>query len=247
MKTFSASTWISLFLGAALPATAADILKNGGFEQNDGVTFTADFNVDTAPESVLIQQGETHLTGVEVATDPSRGLYYISDPLNTNNPQGEHFVWLSGAPFDCVQFDLVNSGINVPLVNGATYEVSFWAAAFDVTMDGSYVPQAIPVQTDSPFAIELQRADFSHNVLDVVAAPASASYGNMNWIPYAYQFVYNSASPDTNYVNLILSSQGDNEGIAFDGVQLNVVPEPGVVGAFLLGVAGLALLRRREA
>ena len=240
-----------LALTVATSASAQNILLNGGFENNSGVTFTADLSDDgiALNDTRLIPPGDTTISNVEIASPPQLGTYYTSGAA-TNNPEGDFYVWLDGVN-NCVQFSLNGSGLSTSLVDNQMYEVSFYAAAWDVDMDVNYVPTGTTVaQTDSPFIAELQDADNNYHSLSVgptITAPATTGgYGVMNWLQYTYNFTHDSSNSATDYRNLVLSSVSPGEGVAFDNVSLVAVPEASTGLLSTFGLLCLVMTRRRK-
>ena len=249
----------SLVLTVAASSNAQNLLQNGGFEDQD-TTFaaTVDFSENgvSSLDADLLRTGSTLLPHVEIAAPADMGTYWV-DGGATDNPEGSYYIWVEGTD-NCIQFSLNGAGLTVPgLTDNVTYEVSFWAAAWDVDLTapgtniGDFAPTGISAtQTDSPFIAELQRADNSYVTLSggpTVNAPASGSiYADMNWIQYSYQFTFDSNSASTDYRNIVLSAAADAEGVAFDGVELRAVPEAstGLLSTFAL--LGLVMMRRRK-
>jgi hypothetical protein len=248
-----------LVLTMAVSANAQNLLQNGGFEDQDS-TFaaTVDFsdNGTALDDADLLRSGSLLLPHVEIAAPLDMGTYWVEGGA-TDNPEGAYYIWVEGTD-NCIQFSLNGDGLTVPgLTDNVTYEVSFWAAAWDVDLTapgtnvGDFTPTGNPsTQTDSPFVAELQRADFSYVSLTggpTVNAPASGSiYADMNWLQYSYQFTFDSTVASNNYLNLVLSAGTDAQGVAFDGVELRAVPEAstGILSTFAL--LGLVMMRRRK-
>lgn len=248
-----------LAAGMSAQAQAQNLLQNGGFEDQDSTfSATADFSQNgiSTIDSTLLRAGSLVIPHVEVSGPTELGTYWV-DGGATDNPEGNHYIWVSGTQ-NCIQFSLNGDGLTVPgLTDTVTYEVSFWAASWNVDMTApgtgvlDYAPTGlVATQADSLFIAEMQRTDLSYVSLSpgpTVNAPASGStYADMNWNKYSYQFTYNSAAPATDYFNLVLSANQPNQGVAFDGVELRAVPEAstGLLSTFAL--LGLTMMRRRK-
>ena len=231
------------FLSIWGPAFGQNLLTNGGFENDDGVTFSVDFNGGGAGNAALIPLGPAGgITDVEI-TGPNPGGYYFSD--STSAQEGENFVWLSDTNH-CAVIGLTTLG----LVDGEDYEVSVFVSAWDQNMDGSYSPLGAPgLQTDTPFSVELQHIDDTFTVLGAPTAPSTAGgdFDNLNWLQYSYQFTYDDSLPSTDLRNLLITSaSGDpNIGIAVDNVTLQAIPEASTALLAVALIIGTALTRRR--
>ncbi|MEL7020317.1 MAG: SdrD B-like domain-containing protein, partial [Bacteroidota bacterium] len=200
-----------------------NLLPNGGFEYNDG-SFAFDIPFETNPSDEL-QNGNAYNNRIYNWTPGLTGQYmfYIDDRTQqVNNPDGDYFVWLPGID-DCWVSN-VDLSANLSFEDGERYQLCFYAAAWNVSLNGSGFPDGGTVnQSSTEVRLEMT---FDRDGFTEIArwpVPASNSWGQLNWQQYTFDFVYDGTNPISN----LLLTNGTNVGLAIDAVAITkVVCEP---------------------
>jgi large repetitive protein len=210
-----------------IESTCDNILPNGGFEYRpESFTFPTNFEgvpsegiAGNAPDSRFANNWNT---AVEEAT---RKAWLLNDSANVvNNPQGNKFVYLKGQ-FDCAQFCNTTQPncnwaalLGEPLINGMTYEVSFYVAAWNETISsaGAGFPTGAGVQGATSVVVDFDMTSGPQLTSPLMAVPASSSFTNLNWVRKTYTFTYNVANP----VVTIYISQSGVGGVFLDNVKI---------------------------
>ncbi len=187
------------------------IISNGGIEEQ-GYNFSYASNLEGSPAERLVN-GEAMPEWVAGLSGTC--MYYVNDTGETvNNPEGDFFIWLPTAG-DCFVNTTYFSDLG--MVDGNQYTISFHAASWDISLDGSCYPDG-GTTTQGQGLINVETEDFSNNsvVLASLSVPQSNSWTNLNWQKYKYTFIYDAA----NQSKFVLTN-GTTRGIALDNVILS--------------------------
>jgi len=142
-------------------------------------------------------------------------MYYVNDTeAQVNNPEGDFFVWLPQTG-DCfinrMDFE------NLAMVDGTDYTISFHAASWDISLDGSCNPDGgTATQASGSVILELEDPSYNNTVVANYIVPQSTSWANLNWQKYTYTFTYNAAT----HLKFAITNNS-NKGLAVDGVILS--------------------------
>jgi len=192
------------------------LLSNSGVEDAMGADFTASLEGNPA-EKIANSEGLPEWSaGLSGAC-----MYYVNDlQESVNNPEGDFFVWLPQSG-DC--FVNNSSFANLAMVDGEDYTISFYAASWDISLDGFCNPDGGST-TQGIGSVDIEIEDHNKNVTTVAthSVAESTSWANLNWQKYTYSFTYTAA----NHLKFALTN-GSDIGLAIDGVILsksNCVP-----------------------
>jgi large repetitive protein len=213
-----------------IESACENILSNGGFEQvPNNFTFPTAFeNVPSygvASNAADNRFSSQWVAATDVAT---RKVWLLNDTANVvNNPQGYKFAYVKGQ-YDCAQFcdvtqpncDWTNL-LGETLINGMTYEISFYAASWNemISSSGAGVPTGAGAQGATNIVVDLDLQSGAQQTSPLIPLPASTSFSNLNWRRYTYTFTYNAANPVTS----IYISQEGATGFFLDDVKLRKV------------------------
>jgi hypothetical protein len=206
--------------------TAPNLLPNGGFEQNADPTrvSTSTWKMGGTSGSPVIRLNDQVTNDNRYMTDwaPGPTVYYVKKNAATNNPQGEHFIWLPNKD-QCL---VLNNGViaRADMCPGKQYTICFKAAAWRQDLV-NFVPQNTnPAQSDAKVALEFFTNNSPTNVIaqNSWTLPASPSWSNLNWQTLSFTFTYDANNPMTQ---IIFSDWGATNGatdvgIAIDDIQL---------------------------
>jgi large repetitive protein len=204
-----------------------NILSNGGFESvPNSFTFPTMFEgvpsrgiAGNAPDSRV---SNNWIAATDVGT---RKAWLLNDNANVvNNPEGNKFVYFKGQ-YDCAQF--CNYGqpncnwaglLGEPLINGMTYEISFYVAAWNetITSAGAGVPTGAGVQGATSVVVDFDMTTGPQLQGTPMAVPASSSFNTLNWVRKTYTFTYNAANP---IITMYISQDGTG-GMFLDDVKI---------------------------
>jgi large repetitive protein len=207
-----------------------NILPNGGFESNPSTfTFPTTFESITA-QGVAGNASDNRFSNNWIsATDvPNRKVWLLNDTANVvNNPQGTKFAYVKGQ-YDCTQF--YNLGqpqgnwanlLGESLINGMTYEISFYAASWNesISSSGAGVPTGAGVQGVTDIVVDIEFQGGAQVASPLITLPASSSFNNLNWNKYTYTFTYDALNPVTS----IYISHVGTTGFFLDDVKVRKV------------------------
>ncbi|MEZ4954911.1 MAG: carbohydrate binding domain-containing protein [Saprospiraceae bacterium] len=139
-------------------------------------------------------------------------MYYVDDTQGSvNNPEGNYFVWLPQID-DC--FIPGQTFFSLGMVDGTSYTLTFEAAAWGISLDGSCHPDGGSVtQTAGAIRIEMEDPSYNNSEIETHVVPQSPSWANLAWQKYSYTFTYDSAI----HGKFVLTN-GGNIGLAIDNV-----------------------------
>ncbi len=209
-----------------------NILPNGGFEQVAN-TFTFPTNFEGVPSRGIAGSAPDNRFASNWVAATSVGtskVWLLNDTANVvNNPQGYKFAYVKGQ-FDCAQFCNTTQPncdwsalLGETLINGMTYEISFYAASWNETISssGAGVPTGAGAQGATNVVVDLDLQSGPQVTSPLMTVPASSSFNNLNWNKYTYRFTYNALNP----VVSIYISQGVGNGFFLDDLKVRKVFE----------------------
>ena len=206
--------------------SSPNLLPMGNFEQNTSNGLNGNSNIATstlklgnnASRTVLLTENTANADDV-TGWYAGPSFYYVKKDGATNNPEGEHFIWLPNKD-KCL---VLNNGIvnSLDLCPGKQYTICLRAAAWKQDLING-VPGAIPTQVPAKFAIEFfTRNNTNATVGDVsFDLPASTSWDNLNWQTINHTFTYDSNDPISH---IIFSNWGNNNSDSNVGITLDDV------------------------
>ena len=170
------------------PSCVNPVNINGDLEQQ-GTANAYNLSFQGTPASVIFQNsnpvGWAERYGTATPNTTSfTGAYYLNKTgVNGDPHSGSKFIYMAGEGF-C----LSNLKTWQKISCGKTYRVSVWVAAYSNS----------GTQSSSPFAIEFNGGGPnvpSFAIAETLRAPASASWNNLNWQRYSFEFTI----PSTGY------------------------------------------------
>ncbi len=224
------------FLALALSAQAGNLVVNGGFETTTGNTSSFQMSPGTggpfAPDNWTFSGGigcvsfPASAQSQTNACGPSLSSLY---PGWTESPNGGNFVVIDGDPN---WHGSLSQSISV--VNGQSYQVSFYQAAAQF----EYLNGATTEQWQVCLGSTCQDSALMNN----------ASHGFVPWERQTLTFTANTTGDEV----LSFLSEGTPDGeppaVLLDGVSMNAAtPEPGTLALSIGGLLGIAgTLRSRN-
>ena len=233
MKSLS----ILLLAAAAMPAAAANLVQNGGFETGyvQSTEFGASFPSGAGPTGwTSASFGAFNLyldpdtaTTTETVTRFSEGGQKLATSFTGASPDGGKFVLLDGD----TNFNGALTQSISGLTAGKTYNLTFyWAAS----------------QLQNRAGDTTERLDVSFGgVTQSTPTVANPSQGFQGWFSQAFKF---TATGPTDVLSFL--SVGTPNGLPpvalLDGVSLTAVPEPASWALLLVGFAMVGAAARRR-
>lgn len=222
---------------AAGSVQAADLVQNGGFEQNTGGgqlgfnTTAADWA--TTGYNFLFSPGSADTTGVTgqygnlQLWGPNNGS---ANGLPATSPDGGYYIGADGA-YDAGPITQTISGLTI----GAQYVVSFyWAGAQQSGFDGANTEQ--------------WQVSFGSNTQSTPVYDNS-SHGFSGWMSQTFTFTADATSDVLGFLAIGTPIAPSVPPFALlDGVSVNEVSEPASIALLAVGAVALGgVVRRRRA
>ncbi len=170
------------------PSCVNPVNINGDLEQQ-GTANAYNLSFQGTPASVIFQNsnpvGWAERYGTATPNTTSfTGAYYLNKTgVNGDPHSGSKFIYMAG---EGICLSNLKTWQNISC--GKTYRVSVWVAAYSNS----------GTQSSSPFAIEFNGGGPnvpSFAIAETLRAPASASWNNLNWQRYSFEFTI----PSTGY------------------------------------------------
>ena len=231
----------SMVTVAALPASAVNLVQNGGFEQSTfsgphqfgarygGANSVTGWSV-TNPNAYDLWLNTSTATTVSPVTQYGNGVNSATDQdlwKFTPGQNGGNFVVLDGDP---AANGLISQTIN-GLVSGQTYAVSFeWAAGQLQSRTGN-TTESLQVSLGS-----------DSQTTKVVNTP---SQGFVPWMNQTFDFTASGASETLSFLSIGTPS-GMPPVALLDGVSLSAVPEPASWAMMVIGVGMMGATQRHR-
>ncbi|MBK8622860.1 MAG: Ig-like domain-containing protein [Saprospiraceae bacterium] len=189
------------------PSCVNPININGDLEQQ-GTANAYNLSFQGTPASVIFQNsnpvGWAERYGTTSPNTTSfTGAYYLNKTgVNGDPHSGSKFIYMAG---EGICLSNLKTWQNISC--GKTYRVSVWVAAYSNS----------GTQSSSPFAIEFNGGGPnvpSFAIAETLRAPASASWNNLNWQRYSFEFTI----PSTGYEwgDFLFTTYDNVNGIVID-------------------------------
>ncbi|HFA47923.1 MAG TPA: hypothetical protein ENJ95_02765 [Bacteroidetes bacterium] len=203
-------------IGEAPVGNGSNIFPTGGFESHDA-SLTFPVNLEGNPTEALSDGMGGMVQGWNPAI-PSNYLFYVNDTQQTvNNPEGDYFIYLPGNGFCLASIGNSVIGTSAPLVDGKSYTVSFYAASWVTSLDGSGLPDGgAASQAIGNISLEFETSQVLFHTVSSWEIPPSSSWANLNWQRLTYTFVFHSA----DQLEHIIFTNATNGGVAIDGLEM---------------------------
>ncbi|MEO5913394.1 MAG: DUF642 domain-containing protein [Luteolibacter sp.] len=179
------------------------------------------------------QSGSTAITGWTVNTV---NIDWVRDSI-WNASNGHYSIDMNGTQPN--NQPSLPGGIQtmIPTTAGSTYRVTFDIAGF-VSAGNTTNPKTMNVTAGGI------TTSFSLTTTNIYSGTLVTPLA-LNWTTVVFNFVATGASSVVSFVSTV--TNGDGSAMLLDNVVIEAVPEPASSVIFGIGVAGLALRRRRAA
>jgi hypothetical protein len=189
--------------------------------------------------------GTSHLGGTVTTTVPTN--YSDDSSTNAQNAAGasnSNFLTVQNTSPNATGTWIVSAGLSITGFNQTTVPISFYVSspnASNITIAISQIQFSDGTTTISSGTINQALSITANNTLTTITFNVDlTTYSNYSSIDIAN---LNSVIFDIS----ITPSQGNNKQFQLDAVDFaSAVPEPGTIGLFALGAAGLACAIRRR-
>ena len=222
---------------AALPATAANLVQNGGFEAGyvNSTEFGASFPSGAGPtgwtsasaNAFNLYLDPATATTVETTTRFPEPGQKLATSFTGASPDGGKFVLLDGDSNFNGALTQAISGLTV----GKSYNVSFyWAAS----------------QLQNRTGDTTERLDVSFGgVTQSTPTVADPSQGFQGWFGQSFRFTANATTDVLSFLS-VGTPNGLPPVALLDGVSVTAVPEPATWGLMLVGLGMVGTAARRR-
>jgi hypothetical protein len=216
MNTRSLSLAAAVCLACLAAPASANLLTNPGFELG---TLVNDGNA-----TMTLNAGSTTITGWTVTGDQLSWIQ-AGNPFGLTAQDGSRFLdltaYVTGAPFGGVTQSIATAA-------GLQYLLTFYIGSYTQRWGGP------------PVSIQASAAGTTQNFSVTTASTAST------WTPFSMTFIATGTT-----TSVTLTGSAGVEYIGLDNVSVDqvggaAVPEPATYGLFALGLATLALYRKRR-